>query len=193
MAHISQQDLDVRLQLTSCELGDMTARLLAKIKIGSKDVHCKLQELQILQIMLGYIKCYDVTLVEVLATGTIVINTIVTDDTVNIKVNGISISGTYIAGSSTEATEMIALTAAINAYQDVYTAVYDAGAITITSLYCDTLLMEAVVTDAVVTVTGLTGTCLIDNCITEDDLISMFDYISKKTGICFQPMGFSYE
>ena len=53
--------------------------------------------------------------------------------------------------------------------------------------------MEAVVTDAVVTVTGLTGTCLIDNCITEDDLISMFDYISKKTGICFQPMGFSYE
>lgn len=32
-----------------------------------------------------------------------------------------------------------------------------------------------------------------NNCIDEDDALSIFDKISKLTGICFQPLGYKYQ
>ena len=198
MVELNQTDFEVRLQLSSCCIGEKTADLLSKIKIGAKTVPCKLQDLQVAEIMLSYLKCYDTTLVEVLATGTIELNVIPRGTTMNIKVNGISISGTFNPATSTQSTEMIALTAQINTYQNVYTAVYDAaqgafGKIVITSLYCDNLIMTATTSDSTITLTGLTGTCLTENCITELQMQSMFEWIAKKCNLCFQKAEFNYE
>lgn len=60
MANLTQTDLNVRLQLIQYNIGLSINTLLNKIKIGEKDVYCKLVQLQTIQKMLNYIKCYDV-------------------------------------------------------------------------------------------------------------------------------------
>lgn len=196
MIDLNQQDLNVRLQLTNCCVGEKTVNLLAKVKIGSKDVDCKLQELQVLQEMLKYLKCYDVNAVDVLATGTVEINVIPAGSTINVLVNGISISGLYTRTSAIQSTEMINLTAQINAFQSFYMAVFDPlqgafGKIVITSKICNSQLLQATIVNATVTLNGLTGICSA-NCLTEIQAQAMFDWISKKCDTCFKSPGFSY-
>lgn len=60
MINLSQNDLTARVQLLQCCIGELASVLLSKIKIGSKDINCKLQELQVLQEMLDAVKCYKV-------------------------------------------------------------------------------------------------------------------------------------
>ena len=96
----TQQDLNVRLQLTQCAVASSTNSLLSKIKIGASDSNYKLIELQTIQGMLDAAKCYNV-----LGNG-------ITED---------------------------------------------------------------------------------DNCLNEDELQSIFDYISSKLNICFQYPGFNYS
>jgi hypothetical protein len=60
MVNLTQNDIDVRLQTINCCIGELTNSLLIKIKIGSKDAKCKLQELQILQNMVEALKCYNI-------------------------------------------------------------------------------------------------------------------------------------
>lgn len=196
-ADLTQQDLDVRLQLINCCIGEKTADLLAKIKIGAKTVPCKLQELQIMQEMIEILKCYDVTLEEILPFGTIDISNTDQDATINILINGISISGTYTTTSSTPSTEMIALTAIINNYQDAYIATYNVAnhLIEIQSTTCTNGNITITQTGKIsILVTDLSeGVCLTDNCITEEQVQAMFNWMAKKCGICFQLPGFNYE
>lgn len=58
MINLTSQDITVRIQLTNRWIGNYTVSLLNKIKIGDKDVDCKLQELQVIQKMLKYLKEY---------------------------------------------------------------------------------------------------------------------------------------
>jgi hypothetical protein len=56
---LNETDFNVRLQLSQCCIGTLTNELVNAIKIGSKDIECKLIEVRILQNMIKYIKCYD--------------------------------------------------------------------------------------------------------------------------------------
>lgn len=99
MTTLSQEDFQVRVLLIQCCIGELTSKLLSKIKIGSQDVNCKLKELQVIQGMLKSLKCYEVLV--------------------------------------------------------------------------DNITPE-------------------DNCLSEQDIQSMFDYMSSKCNICFQYPGFQY-
>ncbi len=203
MANLSQQDLDVRLQLSSCCSGTKGGELLSKIKVGSKDVNCKLQDLQVIQGMLKYLKCYKPLVeTETLATGTIEINTIDIGDSAQFFINGIPITDVSLSGTSNETTAMIALTNAINTYQTTYTAEFDPlsgskGIVRIVGT-CDNNILSINVTSGTITttLTGMYGgTCEVtenDNCLTEVQTQSMFNYLATKCKECFQPIGFSY-
>lgn len=60
MINLNQVDINVRLQILQCCIGTKAAELLVKIKIGAKDVNCKLLELQVLQGMFKAVKCYNI-------------------------------------------------------------------------------------------------------------------------------------
>jgi len=195
-ADLTQQDLDVRLQLINCCIGEKTADLLNKIKIGAKTVPCKLQELQIMQEMVEILKCYDVTLEEVLATGSITMNTSTPDTIINVSVGGISISGDLLITTSDTNEQMSILTDVINAYQSTYTATLNTDNVSYI------IEIEGTCTNQIITVESENtilienledGVCLTDNCLTEEQVQSMFNWMAKKCGICFQPPGFDYE
>lgn len=197
MIELNQQDLNVRLQLANCCIGEQTAELLDKIKIGSKDVNCKLQNLQVMQNMIKYLKCYDVTLEEVNATGTIQINNISDElGSCNVTINGITISGTYNFTNTDTNEQTIGLVNQINSYQLVYTATVNTDNvqyfIEITG-NCNNYLIE-VEGDGTFVVEGLeNGICLSNNCLTEEQVQTMFIWIGKKCNICYQMPGFDYE
>ena len=57
---LTQEEINIRLQRIQCCIGQKGADLLSKIKIGAKDVNCKLQELQVLEGMMEALKCYKI-------------------------------------------------------------------------------------------------------------------------------------
>jgi len=60
MINLTQDDINLRFQLVQCCIGTKASELLSKIKIGSGDVSCKLNEILVMQRMMKYIKCYNV-------------------------------------------------------------------------------------------------------------------------------------
>ena len=60
MINLTQNDINVRLQIINCCIGRLTGELLNKIKIGSADVKCKLKDLEVLQGMFEALECYNV-------------------------------------------------------------------------------------------------------------------------------------
>jgi len=200
---ISQQDLNVRLQLLNCCIGTMAGILVDKIKIGAKDVNCKLQELQVLQRMLKYIQCYKVSIEEVQSVGGFQITVLNIGYTLEIFVNGVSITGVQTAVTTNRNTTMHALVDIINAYQSVYTAsINETGDLHSVILHgpCEggivTYETDSLDGNIEVSTTDLEGGVCgeeYDNCLTETQLLSMIDWMATKCGICFQPLGFNYN
>lgn len=60
--NINQVDLTNRLALIQEYIGNATITLINKIKQGSSDINCKLQDLEVLEFMYKHIQCYDVTI-----------------------------------------------------------------------------------------------------------------------------------
>ena len=60
MINLTQNDLSYRLRTLQCCIGELTTKLLNKIKIGAKDIDCKLNELLVLQGMIEALNCYNV-------------------------------------------------------------------------------------------------------------------------------------
>jgi hypothetical protein len=58
---LTTEELKIKLQVGTICIAKLTKNLLDKIKIGSSDSECKLLELQILQSLLKYIRCYDLS------------------------------------------------------------------------------------------------------------------------------------
>ena len=203
MVSINQQDLNVRLQLVNCCLGTKASELIDKIKIGAKDSNCKLQDLQVGLNMLKYLACYKVDTEEVQSQGYFQVTTATAGFTLEIFIDGVSITGPQNITSPNRNTIMTAAVAIINSYQDVYTATLD----TTNDLYkviisgpCEggiiTYETDATKGEIVLGVEDLSGgICkkIYNNCLTEDQVLAMFDFLSTKCGICFQPLGFNYE
>jgi hypothetical protein len=203
MSTLTQQDFDVRLQLINCCIGNKAGTLIDKIKIGAKDVNCKLQDLEVSIKMLEYLKCYKLDIPEVQSVGSFQITTLTVGFTLEIFIDGVSITGIQTASITNRNTTMHALVNIINSYQSTYTAVInETGDLHSVDLYgpCEggTLTYETDGTSGEIelSLTDLEGgECAIEynNCLTEDQIIAMIDWMSNKCNLCFQPPGFLYE
>lgn len=190
--NLTREELDLRLQNIQCCIGTMANNLLAKIKIGASDVDCKLEELQVIQRMYKYIKCFHPEDSEVLATGLIEITTINIGDVGNILINGSSIIGGPQTVLTTDVQDnMETLVELINNSQDVYVGTYNPvkgenGVMEITGTCNNDILTFTLVGSAQsnVNVEGLTGGECEYNCLTEDQVKSMLDYIATKCKHC---------
>lgn len=201
--NLNQQDFNVRLQLINCCLGTKTSELIDKIKIGAKDSNCKLQDLQVGLNMLKYLSCYKLPIEEVQSVGSFQITTLTSGYTLEVFVDGVSITGLQTSVSNNRNASMTALVNIINNYQTTYTAVLN----TENDLYqvdiygpCTggevTYETDARMGEIVLSTEDLTGgICAVeyDNCLTEEEVYAMFDFLSKKCAICFQPPGFNYN
>lgn len=188
---ISQQDIDVRLQLTGCKLGELTNLLANDLKYGRK---CAKENQKLILLLNAYtelIECYSVSDIKgyiLITFGTLPINT-----EVQFFANGEAISDLITISTATATEQAIELATAINSYSTSYTAGYIMNrSKNITSLYIYTPCSNPEVT--VVRNGGSPrvldyvnyGKCSpFTNCITQDQLLVILDNISKLTKICF--------
>jgi len=200
MSILSQQDLNVRLQLLNCCIGTKAGILVDKIKIGAKDVNCKLQDLQVMQNMLKYIQCYNVNTGDGRSSGSIQIITLNVGFTLGMTINGTELIPTFTIATNDRNFTMDAFVTYINSTQTTYTAVLN----TDDALYSIELYGPCANADIVYTtnapkeevellITDLTTEGCRENCLTETQVISMIDWMANKCGICFQPPGFNYN
>jgi hypothetical protein len=199
---ISQQDLDVRLQLTGCKYGELANRYANDLKYGKKCATTNGRDLALLNAYIEIMECYNtdearirpyyeynfsrkgafpagVTVI-ILAGGVPIMDPIVT------------IGDAY--------TDTVLIVDAINAYNDENFTAYFEYIHPNTykfSLYgpCSNPNLQASANGVVTDVEWASlGACvgLDNNCFTEDQLKTILDSISKLTKICFQPFDFTY-
>lgn len=191
---ISQQSLDVRLQKLICCIGDLAGQIADSLAIGG----CYTEKLQKLKILNGYLealKCYSIEDEDINATGTLTLTGVASSDlSIEVLVNGISISGIYNTTSTVVGTQASLLTAAINSYQSAYTAVHTIGTgiITITGICSDDPLTVDADEGITITATGLTGGHCSTNCLTEEQVLEMFERVSKYCNICFPSAEYNF-
>jgi len=199
---ITQTDLITRLQLSGCKFSELAQRFNKDLLYGRKCVTENRTDLMLLNVYLEMLECYKVGIPEVESVGSFQITTLSIGYTLEIFVNGVSITGIQTSVTTNRNTTMHALVAIINSYQSVYTASID----TTSDLY--SVILTGPCTGGVVTYETsankgqiiLTtenlkgGVCevIYDNCLTEDELLVVFDKISDLTSLCFQPLGFTY-
>ena len=63
MDYISQQDLDVRMQLTGCKFGQLTNEFADNLKYGRKCIVENQRNLVLLNAYLELLECYKVALI----------------------------------------------------------------------------------------------------------------------------------
>lgn len=199
---VSQQDLGVRLQLAGCKFSELAQRFNKDLLYGRKCVTENRTDLMLLNVYLEMLECYKVGIPEVESVGSFQITTLSIGYTLEIFVNGVSITGIQTSVTINRNTTMHALVAIINSYQSVYTASIDETG-DLHSVILTGPCTGGIVTyetnatkgEIVVSTTDLEGgVCEVtyNNCLTEDELLVVFDKISDLTSLCFQPLGFTY-
>lgn len=199
---VSQQDLDIRLQLSGCKFSELAQRFNKDLLYGRKCVTENRTDLMLLNVYLEMLECYKVDIPEVESVGSFQITTLSIGYTLEIFVNGVSITGIQTSVTTNRNTTMHTLVAIINSYQSVYTASIDetgdlhsviltgpcTGGIVTYETNAEGREIELELQD----LEG--GVCEVtyDNCLTEDELLVIFDKISDLTNICFQPVGYTY-
>lgn len=200
---ISQQDLDVRLQLSGCKFSELAQRFNRDLLYGRKCVTENRTDLMLLNVYLEMLECYKVGIPEVQSHGNFQITVLEIGYTLEIFINGISITGVQTSTTTNRNSTMHALVDIINNYQSTYTAVInETGDLHSVDLYgpCEggilTYTTDSLDDGIELSVTDLEGgVCAIeyDNCLTEKELEVVFDKISDLTTLCFKPLGFTYE
>lgn len=196
MANITQDSLDIRLQKLICCIGTLGGEIQGMIAVGND---CYKEKLRNLKTLVGYLEALECYSLEenTLATGYVQIFGSTTAGSIEIFINGVSISGVYNMTNSTAAVEMQNLTAQINDYQTSYVASYNSASarIDITGgchetqvLSIEELNKTAWSSGAV----GLTGGICVDNCLTETQVLTIFDKVSKYCDICFPSAEYNF-
>lgn len=195
MANITQDSLNIRLQKLICCIGTLGGEIQGMIAVGNDCYKEKLEKLKILVGYLNALECYSLD-EPTLATGYIQLFGSFTGGSVDVSVNNISISGIYDMTNSSAAVEMTQLAAQINDYQSTYVAEYDVDTnrINITGTCNDQdLSVEEIDKTAWGSgAVGLTGGICVDNCLTEEQVLAMFDRVSKYCDICFPSAQYNF-
>lgn len=192
---LNQTDLDVRLQLTNCCIGNLTKELLNKIKLGAKDVDCKLTTLVIIEEMLEYLKCYDTNIINISSTGSLTSYLYDTSYICSMYIGDTLITSGHI-DTLVHVQNLLTAFDTLTGYTTVLTNNGESYTISFTG-DCDSEDVRFYVNNnkSPVTYTALMtgGLCNSGNCLTEVQVLAMFDWISTKCKLCFQYPGFSYE
>jgi len=200
---ISQIDLTTRLQLSGCKFSELAQRFNKDLLYGKKCVTENRTDLMLLNVYLEMLECYKVGIPEVRSHGNFQITVLNIGYTLEIFINGISITGVQTSITTNRNTTMNALVGIINNYQSTYTAVINQTQdLYSVDLYgpCEggtlTYTTDSIDGGIELSVTDLkNGVCAVeyDNCLTEEELEVVFDKISDLTTLCFKPLGFTYE
>lgn len=194
MATLTQQDIDVYLQLTGCKYSELAYNYANDLRYGRK---CAVKNLNNLSILNNYIELLECYSIEVLSEGTLEVESIAIGDTIQVFVGGTAITPIITVPVTNVTTVMNNVKNQINEHSE-YTAVFPgvlrAGEIEIEG-FCENEDLTVTLTgnpDSSIVVTGLQGGLCQNNCITELQAQSIKDKISSLTKICFQRINFPY-
>jgi hypothetical protein len=201
MDYISQQDLDVRLQLTGCKFGQLTNEFADNLKYGRKCIIENQRNLVLLNAYLELLECYKVALIieEQLSTGSITLSYDISA-TISLSIGDLLITSPMPIDNSEEIDDIVNL---FNTNQSEIVASSDNGNNDFTLNFtgpCTNSVIDILYDDGkestTYTVDVKGGVCasttVYKNCITEEQLALMLDKISKLINICFQPYDFTY-
>jgi len=201
MDYISQQDLDVRMQLTGCKFGQLTNEFADNLKYGRKCIVENQKNLVLLNAYLELLECYKVALIieEQLSTGSITLSYDISA-TISISIGDLLITRPMPIDNSEEINDIVNL---FNTNQSEIVASSDNGNNDFTLNFtgpCTNSVIDILYEDYkesttyAVNVEGgvCASTTVYKNCITEEQLALMLDKISKLINICFQPYDFTY-
>ena len=201
MDYISQQDLDVRMQLTGCKFGQLTNEFADNLKYGRKCIVENQRNLVLLNAYLELLECYKVALIieEQLSTGSITLSYDISA-TISISIGDLLITPPMPIDNSEEINDIVNL---FNTNQSEIVASSDNGNNDFTLNFtgpCTNSVIDILYEDDkesttyAVNVEGgvCASTTVYKNCITEEQLALMLDKISKLINICFQPYDFTY-
>ena len=216
MATTSKQDIEVRLQLSTCCAGRKASKLAKQLLHGSDCLEQSFREFSLLSNYIEILKCYKTPLDAIPAyinynangwSGGTNFNLIFTFNFLIGVSNQVVVTGqTSIDGALT------AMAAAINTANGETIAEYDEEHNILTIEYPTAgiigngKLLSAITASGVgvPTITPTTATFAGGvaevtaedvedlNCVTEDQLQIIFENISKICNICFKPLGFTY-
>lgn len=196
--NINATDLLVRLQLIQCCIGNLGDKLATELKRGDFCAKQTQDDLILLQSNFELLKYFQILQDEIVAQSFITIDSVSEGSLLIVYANGINISGNVSVGFTSEETALHIQTS-VNSHQSTYiaTVVSPLDTVVITGGCDDINLVVSVQSGTVVDVGIVThGVCSVtdlDNCITDKQAQTLFDNISNKYGICFQPIGFSYS
>lgn len=201
MDYISQQDLDVRMQLTGCKFGQLTNEFADNLKYGRKCIVENQRNLVLLNAYLELLECYKVALIieEQLSTGSITLSYDISA-TISLSIGDLLITSPMPIDNSEEIDDIVNL---FNTNQSEIVASSDNGNNDFTLNFtgpCTNSVIDILYDDGkestTYTVDVKGGVCasttVYKNCITEEELALMLDKISKLINICFQPYDFTY-
>lgn len=201
MDYISQQDLDVRLQLTGCKFGQLTNEFADNLKYGRKCIIENQRNLVLLNAYLELLECYKVALIieEKLSSGSIKFSYNL-GGTISILIGGVIITPPMPVESEEEVNFIVDL---FNSSQSEVTVVQIPAQTSFQLNFtgpCTNSTVDILYTDKRTSTTYpvelIGGVCAstttYNNCITEEELALMLDKISKLINICFQPYDFTY-
>ena len=200
MDYISQQDLDVRMQLTGCKFGQLTNEFADNLKYGRKCIVENQRNLVLLNAYLELLECYKVALIikEQLSTGSISFNFAAAS--ISILINEVEITPLLMIEDYYDV-EYIVSQFNLNQSEIVASSNNGSGDFTLNFTgQCTDSVINILYNDdkesATYTVNVTGGVCasttVYKNCITEEQLALMLDKISKLINICFQPYDFTY-
>ena len=210
MTYISQQDLDVRLQLTGCKLSELINTYVQDLKWGRKCSEKRLSDLILLNAYVELLECYQVAVDEstVAVPSTVTISW--TFDT-ELEATGYEFNGSVVLSQkrityASFAADLVTLNSNMpTGYSVTGVAINDANYTLTFNGPCDgtgTVFINTIKSSPALPATTYTlaaGTCAVtstviyDNCITETQALKMLDNISKLYRLCFQSLGFVYS
>jgi len=201
MDYISQQDLDVRMQLTGCKFGQLTNEFADNLKYGRKCIVENQRNLVLLNAYLELLECYKVALIieEKLSTGSITFSYDIVA-TISISIGDLLITSPMPISSQSEVGDIVNL---FNTNQSEIVVSSDNEnndfTLNFTGPCTDSvidILYDNAKESTTYTVDVKNGVCasttVYKNCITEEQIALMLDKISKLINICFQPYDFTY-
>jgi len=213
MYNITQQDLNVRLQLTGCAYSKLANEFADNLKYGRKCSIDNEKTLLLLNAYIELIECYklDTTIVSTNTTASFNIADYMDGgdallSTVQFIFNGVVVGDAYPVATEED---LLYIVDQLNLLQSDYVVALTGLGIFKPTIFtftgsCSTTTPISVQLyygerSLLVPLTLTLGECIngkiikkYNNCISETQLLNMFDNISKITGICFQPIGFAY-
>jgi hypothetical protein len=203
---ISQQDINVRLQLTGCAYSKLANEFANNLKYGRKCSIDNEKTLLLLNAYIELIECYKLDSIEIKSIGYYNVETVFVSlfDTYEAYIDGVLMAGPL---SILDYTELAVFIDTFNTNASIYFPGYSVAYVpsalkTIELAFSgpcsggSVTMVHNLESGSETTVVELTGgVCKgfkYNNCISETQLLNMFDNISKITGICFQPIGFAY-